>query len=785
MIRICESSTSYMELADECLTLDQTVWKRAREYFARHKETETIPILDHEGRKLGYAWQDGEADREIRMLRELREQNQMIDFRDLYPGYGGGVLIHDCNELAWSMREYLIESGVVVNVAGRFWNELGIEKSENDNCGNQVFEIWAEGVHQKSGDWKQERLRSASAEFECVNEIYEANIRTGRIKDARGDVGFLLDRLRSENQVVIRGTGTMAQDAYDWLLANGIDVCAFQSGREECGRKYLFGKPILTREQVEQRLEKAVILECAAKNSAWGFGDVDAYDYEGYERNKRYFLLRDYTEVPENNLVNLCMKKTLVFTGDMRLCNRVYRYLRQCGVETDYFVYWNILAENEAEVRKFQIPVTDTIKLSGNHILMLVLPQYSYDGYLTHATAGKRNAYIEKFRECGINDWSEYFSDVKKCIHLETEGEKFRKKELRPKGVMLGAISAYSGNLLIRQSLAGHSQILLIEDYSVINDELYYICIRLAEEKANDILPVFWDLYKQEMDVDKGYATFYDKDKEKFNQKMEQLLSAGEKFTSQELFVMFHIAYSAMYGKEISDLGSTVIYWEPHMWSRGYVREWEYWLRDKAIEEYTLDVVRNSYACAGSGMRYNAADTQWQWRMRYMYHSRPQYKKRDWEVIIRFEDLKCRPEETLSRLCDRLGICFCDSLMETTLHGEKYFYDGVITGFDTKPAYNLYEEFFSVFDRMRICLLNRTYHKENGYAYVDCLDFSRRELQEMFLKDFRWEHTQGTTDGKTQESIWNTQEYFRELLWQERFVEVVEKDRVEKYEMAE
>lgn len=122
-----------------------------------------------------------------------------------------------------------------------------------------------------------------------MNEIYEANIRTGRIKDARGDVGFLLDRLRSENQVVIRGTGTMAQDAYDWLLANGIDVCAFQSGREECGRKYLFGKPILTREQVEQRLEKAVILECAAKNSAWGFGDVDAYDYEGYERNKRYF----------------------------------------------------------------------------------------------------------------------------------------------------------------------------------------------------------------------------------------------------------------------------------------------------------------------------------------------------------------------------------------------------------------------------------------------------------------------------------------------------------------
>lgn len=158
-----------------------------------------------------------------------------------------------------------------------------------------------------------------------------------------------------------------------------------------------------------------------------------------------------------------------------------------------------------------------------------------------------------------------------------------------------------------------------------------------------------------------------------------------------------------------------------------------------------------------------------------MYSSCPWYEKSEYESIIKFEDLKCHPKEILSQLCDWLGICFDDSLMETTVHGEKAFYDGVITGFDTKPAYNLYEEFFSVFDRMRICLLNGTYHKENGYAYVDCLDFSRRELQELFLKDFRWEQNQGTTDGKTQESIWNVQKYFRYLLWQERFTEVKEK----------
>lgn len=72
--------------------------------------------------------------------------------------------------------------------------------------------------------------------------------------------------------------------------------------------KKLFGKPILRKAEIERKFAEAVILECSAQNSAWGFGDVDAYDYEGYKRNKRYFLLRDYIEVPENNLTNILIK---------------------------------------------------------------------------------------------------------------------------------------------------------------------------------------------------------------------------------------------------------------------------------------------------------------------------------------------------------------------------------------------------------------------------------------------------------------------------------------------
>lgn len=117
--------------------------------------------------------------------------------------------------------------------------------------------------------------------------------------------------------------------------------------------------------------------------------------------------------------------------------------------------------------------------------------------------------------------------------------------------------------------------------------------------------------------------------------------------------------------------------------------------------------------------------------------------------------------------------------METTVHGETASYDGGITGFDMKPVYNLYEEFFSAFDRMRICMINASFQKKYGYSYVRCLDFSRRELQEMFLQDFRWEKSFEATNGRTIERIFDFQKYTRKRLWLERCAEVMNVDAYE------
>lgn len=782
MIRFCEngaSSVEYESLPEACLIMDETIWQRGREYFTKHEKMDIFPVLDRNNQLICYAWQDEEANREVRMLRELSELNSAVSFRGLHQDCVN-VTIHGCNELAWYMREYLIKNGISVNVEGRFWKELGVQEEKCNIPEYQNYEIWAEGVHQKSGEWQRERLRSASVEFECIDQIYEANIKAGKITDCDTDIEKLLERMRQEKEIVIRGTGTKAQDAYDWLLTNNIEVCAFQSERDGNGRKSLFGRPVKKRAEIKEQFKEAIIIDCSAQHSSWGFGEVDTYDYEGYERNKRYFLLRDYIEIPENNLMRVFKKKKLILTGDIRLCNRVYRWCRQHGMEHERICYWDVFGDTE--IKKFQIRIIKR-EITEENTVMLVLPEYSFEPYMTKEAVDKKNLYITKFKEYGITDWSDYFSDMMKCIHLETETFKLDKKELCPAGILLGAIPGFCGNILVRQMLAGHPQIILIEEYTALNNELYYICIRLAEENANDILAAFWELCHAEMKEDR-FSAFFDKDTEKFNEKMAELLKIGDNFSSQELFVMIHLSYIAMYGGDVSNLEETIIYWEPHMWDREYVREWAYWLDCENVKNFTLNVARNIYVRAGSFLRYSR---KLNWEDKKFVHILWKYGKtgtvlkNGYEYTLKFEELKCNPKETLIRFCEWLGIKFDDSLMETTFHGRKAFYDGVITGFDPKPAYNLYEEFFSVFDRMRICIVNHSYQKKYGYPYIGCMNFSRRELQEMFLHDFRWEQSLHENEGRTRALIWDVQKYTRRRLWLERFAEVMEVEIDEEY----
>ena len=787
MIRFCKDQTMYdswIKMSEtgiqrEHVILNETIWHRARDFFKRSKGENLLPVLDKEFRLLCFAWQDEEANRELRMLRELETNRNALSFCDLFPDYKA-VTIHGCNELAWCFAEYLIRAGVAVNVEGEIWQVLGKQnKCAVPVCQN--YEIWAEGVHRKSGNWKEERLRSVSVEFECIDQIYESNIKAEIIKDADSGLGGLLRRLRKEREIVVRGTGTKAQDAYDWLLMNGIEINAFQSDQPQKGRKSLFGKPILKKTEVRERFREAVTIECGTKHSAWGFGDVDIYDYEGYERNKRYFLLRDYIEVPQNNLRHILGGRSLILIGDFRLCNRFYRWWIRQGGEAEEIGYWDILEQNSEEIDQLQIPEISGKGQTESRIYVLVGVKHSSNIGITKEAAEQFGLYIDKLMKLGVNDYTDYFSDMEKAIYLDTEVIKYAKNDLRPAGILVGAIPAHCGNVLFRQSLAGHPQIIMIEEYGFFNNDLYSICIRLAEERSDNILSYFWEIIHEALTED--VIIFCFPDGERFDHEMSRMLRMFDNLTSQELFVMFHLAYAVMHGRKV-DLNNTIIYWEPHMWDHRLVREFAHWLSDKSVKGFTVRLVRNRYILAGSCIKDLVSKSEWKtgavmFGGIYLDNGK-EYE--NWsECTIKFEDLKCNPEEILTTLCKWLGISFCKTLMETTFHGETAYYEGIVTGFDVKPAYNLYEEFFSGFDRMRICIAAASYQKFYGYPYVSCTDFSRRELQEMFLKDFRWEMLPDADRGKDEESIWNMQKRIRHLCWLERFAEVMNIELVEGY----
>lgn len=111
----------------EKAVLNEHFWENGKKYFANYEklgdEIVLLPVTDRDGQLLCFAYQDEDANREIRQLRELNECKDALDFRDIFPQYDC-VTIWGCNELAYAFLKYLRKIGVPVRVVGG-WEPLG------------------------------------------------------------------------------------------------------------------------------------------------------------------------------------------------------------------------------------------------------------------------------------------------------------------------------------------------------------------------------------------------------------------------------------------------------------------------------------------------------------------------------------------------------------------------------------------------------------------------------------------------------------------------------------
>ena len=512
----------------------------------------------------------------------------------------------------------------------------------------------------------------------------------------------------------------------------------------------MYGKRILNNLDARNKYKNPIFIECSSKHSAWGFGGTDYYDYIGYKRNQKFFLIRDYVEIEKNNLINVMKHHEMVLLGDIDLCTYLYNYLIQQRISVRGYI--NV---EQLRFQKQKIPELHIEEMSEDNVFLIVVPEFHQMDEKRRQNE-KKKLLVSFLKENGMNDYTDYFSYVSSLIEAEASKlVKFKNRFFIPQKVVLGSIEFHCGNEFFRDLLYEHPSVLML-NYCPLNDYLFWICIRLAMEDAKDILSVFWRIYKE-----KGEWTGILCNLSAFEEKMEQLLETGDKFTSQELFVMFHIALAYMNGRNIhvEDINNIVIYWESHGVLRKDLEDFAIWLGCENMQCDIINVVRNIIMRNGeikrviqsNGERMQVYITVLNYpfieKKRYLWSSR---------MAVKFEDLKCNPEKILTTIFEQWGIEYPDIFVEIA-DREGQDLDKtemrLRKDFDLKPVYNTNEIYFSEFDRLRMLIISGPWQREYGYPYEKITQFTRRELQEMFSKTFRFEDKLNSFEGKLEQEF--------------------------------
>lgn len=724
MIRFLEANDkSVAETDKDCdyLVMDGTIWKQGREYFKTHRSADKISVKDKDGKFLCYAYQDADANRELRMLEELSTEEGVLHFEDIYQQYHS-VAIQECNELAYFFAGYLKGRGIAVKVSGKYWDEIA--KWEEQETEGAILTIYAEGTWGHNKNLSYELLRTVSVEFEYIDRIYMENIRTGRITNAKCGYREWIGRLKDRNIILI-GTGNRVQDIYDMLVAEGLDITGFLSDRIKDGLK-LLGKEIIRTEDIE-KYSDPVFIEIG-KNSALGMGNLDEYVYfYGHRRNENYFFFQDYAQIQRNNLQHVLEGKRLLLAGEKYLSGYIKENMIGRGKEADSIQY--LEETEESFINDDVIGVVVILRMFG---LVDSVKKWKSEVDLC----------IQALKERNVRNYTLYFTISSAVARIESREEKFEINELRPKGIVIGAINAFSGNVFFRDCIDNHPNIIQFGFTSFEND-LFWYCICCSQMPVNEIVSNLFNMLRKQS----GEYWFSSEfpNPEIFRARCESVLEGRKKVTPQELFVLFAVAYNEMRGRKISDIRQTYIYWEPHMQDVPLRLLYAEWIADKKTKSFAVYLTRNSLISAGSALMYAYRSNQktdllqMEAALLNVPYILDEEEGADNRIILRFEDLKLTPGETWKKFCERLDIPWSETLLETTRFGEEsYFNNGEkkIIGYDLTPVYRDYAELFSPFDKMRICFCKAEYQKKYGYPYDDT-PFSRKELQELYLKKFK------------------------------------------------
>ena len=109
--------------------------------------------------------------------------------------------------------------------------------------------------------------------------------------------------------------------------------------------------------------------------------------------------------------------------------------------------------------------------------------------------------------------------------------------------------------------------------------------------------------------------------------------------------------------------------------------------------------------------------------------------------VVRFEDLKLFPRQTLLAVCDYLHLVWSDTLLKVTTNGQDPGKVDGTSGFDTAPVYRINTEYMSNLDWYRYELLIQHLQPLVGYKpkFYDGMEYSDEDLKRLFDIPFKLE----------------------------------------------
>lgn len=533
----------------------------------------------------------------------------------------------------------------------------------------------------------------------------------------------------SNKEVIIYCAAALGEFAYALLLEFDIHIACFCDKDLKRGGSRVLDTPVLQYEECREKFPESIYI---ISNEEYYKSSIIAKHLEtaGYTFEKNYFLFQE---------INWCVNKyvpfkkafqnkEIILQGDQYLCDMMQQWL----VSTLHFCQDHLhYCVNDNNIEKLLMNYSEAIWIildkpkinEKKRDIWTFLHKYKIKNYCLY--------FFSNYIYCNaiLNKKETIVSHEKNTI-----AEKINK-------VIFLVDSGCSGSFFIQSLLDSHPNILYF-GWNILTFDIWrYVTLASKQEVENIIFFICELLVKD-----------YTEMKESMPEDMEHIINSVEfkdrffhyvgdkkRLKEREIFIYLSLSYyEASHGLYSAPI-VPVIYVDIHTDVKQQQETGLRWLRNMEMEVILLKMIRNPIIRLGSYFKFQVAQRgEIRAKKVYDWFKRCGEEKK-FEIYdnvkvckIRFEDLKLEPKEVMMKFCALIGIPWDDILLETTSGKEKSIYNYSkerITGFDLKPVYYQYDEFFSSFDKFRLDILFGVKAKAYGYTFLNRTFYGFKEDQ--------------------------------------------------------